>query len=96
MSKRKVTQYTTEFKQSSAKLAATSDQPISQTAQDLGVHVTTLHGWVKKFYPNATVNKPSESDLTEEVKILRKKVARLTQERDILKKATAYFANEIP
>ncbi len=44
MLKRKVTQYTEEFKRSSAKLAAESDQPVSATADELGVHPTTLHG----------------------------------------------------
>lgn len=41
MGKRKVKNYTQEFKQSSARLAAESDQPVSHTAKELGVHVTT-------------------------------------------------------
>jgi transposase-like protein len=96
MSKRKVKNYTLEFKQSSAKLASTSDQPISQTARDLGVHITTLHGWVRKYHPRAIspTELPTATDLTTEVKQLRKEVARLKQERDILKKAAAYFASE--
>lgn len=97
MSTRRVANYTLEFKESSAKLAATSEQSISQSAKDLGINVNTLHGWVKKYYPN---NKPSQSELTtrelsEELKRLRKENARLKQERDILKKATAYFATEM-
>ena len=40
--------YTLEFKESSAKLAAESDQSIAQTARDLGVNVNTLRGWVSK------------------------------------------------
>lgn len=88
--------YELEFKQSSAKLAATSDQPIAQTARDLGINVNTLHGWVGKYYKKINTDKTQqfELSLTEEIKELRKKVARLTQERDILKKAAAYFANE--
>ena len=97
MGKRKVKNYTLEFKQSSAKLAATSDQPVSRTAQDLGVNVNTLHGWVNKFHLNAipTNTNPSSDDVQTELKRLRKENARLKQERDILKKASAYFASEI-
>ena len=96
MAKRKVRNYTEEFKRSSAKLAATSDQPISRTAKDIGVNTTTLHGWVNKYEPNTTKqSQTSNKDaLAEELKQLRKENARLRQERDILKKATAYFAKE--
>ncbi len=97
MSKRKVKNYALEFKQSSAKLALETDQPISQTANDLGVNVNTLHGWVNKYYPNhMAVKKTSlKDDATEELKRLKRENARLKQERDILKKAAAYFATEI-
>ena len=47
MGKHKTAGYTTEFKQSSAKLAVTGEKSISQTAKELGLHVSTLHGWVK-------------------------------------------------
>jgi transposase len=96
MNKRTVTKYPLEFKQSSAKLAATSDQPLTQVAQSLGVNMTTLSGWVKKFHPK-TENKTSHltQNLLEENQRLRKENSRLTQERDILKKAAAYFANEL-
>ena len=94
MSKRKTKSYTLEFKQSSAKLAAESDQPISATALELGVHETTLYGWVKRYAPN--VVKPHTSDDTEEeLKRIKKELVRVKQERDILKKAAAYFANEM-
>jgi len=94
MGNRRVKNYTLEFKESSAKLASTSDQSISQTAKDLGININTLHGWVNKYYPNRAVEPSSDHDLTEEVKRLRKTVVRLRQERDILKKAAAYFASE--
>ncbi len=96
MGKRKVTQYSLEFKKSSAKLASESDKSIGQTAKDLGINLSTLHGWVKKYYPKgkATNHLAESPGLADEVKRLRKEVARVTQERDILKKATAYFAKE--
>ncbi len=48
MVKRKITQYTIEFKKSSAQLAYQSEQSIAATAKELGVNVGTLTGWVKK------------------------------------------------
>ena len=96
MGKRKVTSYTEEFKRSSAKLANGAEKPVTETAKDLGINSTTLHGWVNKYYPGRKQEKAVESklELEEEVKQLRKENARLKQERDILKKATAYFASE--
>lgn len=76
MSKRKIKSYELEFKKSSAQLAATSDQPLSQTAKDLGLTPTTLHGWVKQYHPNM-VKKLPQNDLAEENVRLRKEVARL-------------------
>jgi transposase len=94
MGRSKNKNYTEEFKQSSAKLAATSDQPVSQTAKELGVNENTLHGWISKYHPKSNTNKTSENELEAELKRLRKDNIRLKQERDILKKAAAYFANE--
>jgi transposase len=94
MSKQRSNTYTAEFKESSAKLAVESDQPIVQTARDLGINETTLYNWVAKLYPDRN-NKPLNNENTEEeLKRLRKQLLRVTQERDILKKATAYFAKE--
>ena len=95
MKQRKFKTYTTEFKQSSAKLAAESEKSITQTAHDLGVNVNTLHGWVNKYAIKQEVQSAHEPSLYEEVKQLRKENARLKQEHDILKKAAAYFASEI-
>jgi transposase-like protein len=77
-------------------LAVNSDQSISQTARELGVHETTLHGWVNRYYPKAKrlAKKATEDDSAEELRCLRRENARLKQERDILKKAAAFFASE--
>ena len=93
---KKTRNYTEEFKRSSAQLAAESDQSISQTAKDLGINVNTLHGWVNKYIPKSTnqSNNRDVTELLEELKQLRKENTRLKQERDILKKAAAYFASE--
>jgi transposase len=97
MIKRKVTYYPSEFKESSAKLAVSSKESVSQIAKNLGVHAATLQGWVAKYYPKASpsVKSPAQGSSLEELKQLRKENARLREERDILKKAAAYFAGKI-
>ena len=96
MSKRKLLSYTEEFRQSSAKLAYEPDQPVSKTAENLGVHETTLYGWIAKYYPKRSKRQKigQADDPYEELKQLKKDFKRVTMERDILKKAAAYFAGE--
>jgi transposase len=95
MSNKQGKSYTNEFKQQAVELAVKGDKSIAQTAKDLGVALSTLHGWIKKELK--TDEKPSNSSsasLYDELKRLKKENARLRQEREILKKATAYFAKE--
>lgn len=88
--------YTSEFKESAVKLAVETDQPISQTAKELGVNVNTLHTWIHKYSKLAkTATTRTDEHIYDEVKRLKKELAKVTQERDLLKKATAYFAREI-
>jgi transposase len=97
MSKTRNTNYDLDFKISSAKLAVESES-VSQTARNLGVKPSTMHGWVKQYVKTEEeISKPTlpEAKLQAELQQLRKEVSRLRQERDILKKATAYFASEI-
>lgn len=93
MSKQKSANYTEEFRKSSARLAVDSDQSISTTAINIGVNETTLYIWVSKYHPERHKDKEALDPL-EELKRLRKDLKRVTMERDILKKATAYFAKE--
>lgn len=87
--------YPSEFKESAVKLAIESDETIAQTARDLGVNPNTLHTWISKYSkPKNTTERTSEH-IYDENKRLKKELDRVTQERDLLKKATAYFAKEI-
>ena len=86
--------YSLEFKKASAKLANESDQPIRQTAKELGLNGSTLCTWIKQFYPDRNKKELIENDVNAELKQLKKDLLRVTQERDILKKAAAYFASE--
>ncbi|POZ53018.1 transposase [Methylovulum psychrotolerans] len=96
MSQEKVKTYTAEFRESAVKLANESDKPIAQTARELGVNKNTLHTWINKYSrpmaPGKTVR--TDDHLYEELKRLKKENARLIEERDLLKKAAAYFAKD--
>jgi transposase len=94
--KQKLKTYSAEFRESSVKLALESEKPIAQTARDLGVNANTLHTWINKYSQPKELNKTVRTDehLYEELKRLKKENARLIEERDLLKKAAAYFAKE--
>lgn len=93
---RKLNQYSSEFKVSAIKLALDGDKPIAQTAADLGVKKSTLYTWIGKHAgPRVIVNEANDNEhIYDENKRLKKELARVTQERDLLKKAAAYFAKE--
>lgn len=93
MSKKKKVNYTEEFKQESAKLALKSDCSLERTAKNLGVSATALRNWIKKYRSGSVKEKANSMEL--EIKQLKKELSRVRQERDILKKATAYFAGEV-
>ena len=92
-----VRKYPAEFKERAVQLAVESDQPIAQTARDLGVNENTLPTWIGKYHRTVHQEKEvNDEHLYEELKRLRKDNARLKEERDILKKAAAYFAQQLP
>ncbi len=86
--------YSSQFKQDAVKLAVESDQPIVQTARDLGVNPNTLYTWIKKYRKQqpSTKKVAGEEHLYDELTRLRRENNKLKEERDILKKAAAYFA----
>ena len=84
--------FTDEFKAEVVTLVRDSGQSISQVARNLDVSDTAVRGWVAKAKP-AKENEISSSD-DSELKRLRAENKRLRQERDILAKATAFFAKE--
>ena len=72
-------------------------EPAAEVARALGVHATMLYGWVRQFKVEAAEAFRGNGNLTsqdEELRKLRRELARVTEERDILKKATAFFAKE--
>ena len=97
MSQPMTRKYPAAFKKRAVKLAVESEQPIAQTARDLGINENTLHTWIGKYHRVERQEKEVHDEhLYEELKRLRKENARLKEERDILKKAAAYFAQQLP
>ena len=97
MSQATMKKYPAACKERAVKLAVDSDQPIAQTARDLGVNENTLHTWIGKYHRTERQEKEVHDEhLYEELKRLRKENARLKEERDIVKKAAAYFAQQLP
>jgi transposase len=92
--RQKAKSYTAEFKQSAVKLSVESGRPLAQTARELGVRKDTLYGWVRQYHrtPQPDQETVQAEPLYEELKRLRREVSILKEERDILKKAAAYFA----
>ena len=89
--------FTREFKLEAVKLVKERGVAVSQASQDLGVHQTQLRQWVKDFggdpqhsFPGRGQMKPEQAEIAQ----LKREVAKLKAERDILKKAAAYFAKE--
>ena len=89
--------YNQEFKESAIKLCLDSDKSISSIANDLGLNKGTLSLWVSNYKKTHNIKSSKEvkqESLEEENKRLRKELALAKQEKEILKKAAAYFAKE--
>ena len=84
---------TPEFRREAVRLALRSGRTRKEVADDLGIGLSTLTRWVCRLR-DAEEPDDVKADLNEELKRLRKENARLKQERDILKKAAAFFAKE--
>ena len=89
--------FTREFKLEAMKLIKDRGVSYVHAAQDLGVHQSVLRNWVKAFaddpqhsFPGQGQMKPEQLEIAQ----LRREVTKLKAERDILKKAAAYFAKE--
>ena len=82
-----------EFKRDAVRIALTSGLTRRQVASDLGMGVSTLNKWIRTAHDSEDASLPA-ADIVREVERLRKEVVVLKQEREILKKATAFFARQ--
>jgi transposase len=90
MPPRRNDRHSAAFREEAIRQALASPEPLTKVARDLGVRYTTLRLWVKEAHgnPDERIDEGERSELRR----LRKEVRELRMERDILKKATAFFA----
>lgn len=86
--------YPPEFKAEAVRLVRQGGVPISQVAADLGVSGESIRAWVKQTAIDDGEQEGLTSSEREELRQLRRRVRVLEQEKEILKKAAAYFAGE--
>lgn len=87
--------YTQEFKDSAARLVTEQGYSAHQAAKNLGVDPATIRLWVKRLHQGSAPTADDPATLRVELARLREENRRLTLEREILKKATAFFAKEL-
>lgn len=86
-----------EFKIEAVRLIRECGVSVAQAARDLDVHENVLRKWVKEFAADPGQAFPGHGQMKPEqlaIERLRREIAKLKAERDILKKAAAYFARE--
>ena len=88
--------FTAEFKAEAVRLCKVGDRTVGQVARDLDLTETALREWVRRADVDAGNGPPGALTTEErgELRELRKRVKRLEMEREILKKAAAFFAKE--
>jgi transposase len=85
--------YTDEFKQEAVKQVINNNYSIKDVADRLGIHPDSLKTWVSRYKdPQSTAEYAQLKTVQDEMKKLKSELKRVTEERDILKKAAAYFA----
>lgn len=95
MSKRNRNKYKKEFKVEAVRMVIEQGRTVNDVAEGLGIHPGVLQRWKKEFGNNGLSSFPGYGNLTpaeNELRKLRRELDTTRQERDILKKALAYFA----
>lgn len=97
----KRTTYTKEFKQEAVRLLERGDKPAIELARELGIRRNLLYKWQEQLRTKGDVafsgpGRP-QSDASKDAEIarLKKELEQIKEERDILKKAAAYFAKDV-
>jgi len=89
--------FSKQFKIDAVKLITEQGYKVSEAARNLGIHHSSLRRWKKQFETDGNQAFPGKGHMTpekEELYRLHKENKRLRMEREILKKATAFFVNE--
>ena len=88
--------YTEEFKVEAVRLVRDSARPVAQVARDLGIAETQVYRWVaehRQAEAQGTTRAGQRAE-AEELARVKRELARVTQERDFLRRAAAFFAKE--
>lgn len=85
--------YSAEFKQEAANQVIHHNYPVAEVADRLGISSKTLYNWVKTL-SQPVKKRHEQTDAQAEIAKLKKQLKRAEQERDILKEAARFFANE--
>jgi len=86
--------YSLEFRREAVRLLRTSGRPVPQLAQELGCSPQSLRNWARRLDVDEGTAEGLSSDEREELRRLRREVRTLTEEREILRKAAAFFAKD--
>lgn len=86
--------YPAEFKAEAVRLVKEGGVPLSRVAADLGVSTESIRAWIKQSEIDEGTREGLTTEEREELRRLRRRVRVLEQEKEILKKAAAYFAGE--
>ena len=85
--------YSDDFKRDAIQQITERGYSTAEVSRRLGVSCHSLYAWVKRY--SKSTDNPAGEDQSAEVRRLKLELARVTEERDILKKATAYFAKDV-
>ena len=85
--------YTEEFKQDAVYQVTDRGHTVGDVSRRLGVSTKSMYDWIK-IYSQPDKQRQEAVDQSAEIRRLKAELLRVTEERDILKKATAYFARE--
>jgi transposase len=88
--------YNREFKISAVRLVNQQGYSIPEAAKSLGIDAANVREWVKRLSSDDGLGPVGDGAMAAELRRLRKENARLLMEREILKKAAAFFAKEQP
>ncbi|MEE9304440.1 MAG: transposase [Thiotrichaceae bacterium] len=101
MARQKTKSYSESFRKKAVRLADLPDKTAMDVSEDLGINVAQIYNWRNQFKRlsekqfNTLDGVDYSKNESAEVRTLRKEVKQLKEERDFLKKATAYFAKDM-